>query len=67
MKKYLKHYTMKRLLLSIFAVALAFGAAAQNDSLTFVNAKWNVKQIAKGISNLYAFFRNVTWTTVSYM
>ncbi len=50
MKKYLKHYTMKRLLLSIFAVALAFGAAAQNDSLTFVNAKWNVKQIAKGIT-----------------
>ena len=41
---------MKRLLLSIFAVALAFGAAAQNDSLTFANAKWNVKEIAKGIT-----------------
>lgn len=41
---------MKRLLLSIFAIALAFGAAAQNDSLTFVNAKWNVKEIGKGIT-----------------
>ena len=41
---------MKRLLLSFFAVALAFGAAAQNDSLTFANAKWNVKEIAKGIT-----------------
>lgn len=41
---------MKRLLLSIFAIALAFGAVAQNDSLTFVNAKWNVKEIGKGIT-----------------
>lgn len=41
---------MKKLLLSIFAVALAFGAAAQSDSLTFVNAKWDVKEIGKGIT-----------------
>ena len=34
----------------VFAVAIAFGAAAQNDSLTFVNAKWNVKEISKGIT-----------------
>lgn len=41
---------MKRLLLSVFAAALAFAASAQNDSLTFVNAKWNVKEIGKGIT-----------------
>ncbi len=40
----------KKLLLLVFAVALAFGAYAQNDSLTFVNAKWNVKEIGKGIT-----------------
>ena len=41
---------MKKLFLMVFAVAMAFGAAAQNDSLTFVNAKWNVKKIGKGIT-----------------
>lgn len=40
---------MKKLLLSIFAAVLAFGAYAQNDSLVFVNAKWNVKELGKGI------------------
>lgn len=40
----------KKLLLLVFAVALAFGAAAQNDSLTFVNAKWNVTKLGKGIT-----------------
>ncbi len=40
----------RKLLLLVFAVALAFGAAAQNDSLTFVNAKWNVKKLGKGIT-----------------
>ena len=34
----------------VFAVAVAISAAAQNDSLTFVNAKWNVKQVDKGIT-----------------
>lgn len=41
---------MKRLILMVFAVAVAISAAAQNDSLTFVNAKWNVKQVDKGIT-----------------
>lgn len=41
---------MKKLLLMVIAVAMTFGAAAQNDSLTFVNAKWNVKEIGKGIT-----------------
>lgn len=41
---------MKKLFLSIFAVALAFGAAAQNDSLTFANADWSVKEVGKGIT-----------------
>ena len=40
----------KRLLLLAFAVAAAFGATAQNDSLTFVNAKWKVKNVGKGIT-----------------
>lgn len=40
----------KRLLLLAFAVATAFGATAQNDSLTFVNAQWNVKKVGKGIT-----------------
>lgn len=40
----------KRLLLFAFAVAAAFGATAQNDSLTFVNAQWNVKKVGKGIT-----------------
>ena len=33
-----------------FAVAAAFGASAQNDSLTFVNAQWKVKKVGKGIT-----------------
>jgi exopolysaccharide biosynthesis protein len=40
----------KRLLLLAFAVAAAFGASAQNDSLTFVNAQWKVKKVGKGIT-----------------
>jgi exopolysaccharide biosynthesis protein len=40
----------KSFLLFVFAVAFAFGAAAQNDSLTFVNAEWNVKELGKGIT-----------------
>ena len=40
----------KRLLLLAFAVAAAFGAYAQNDSLTFVNAQWKVKKVGKGIT-----------------
>ena len=40
----------KRLLLLAFAVAAAFGATAQNDSLTFVNAQWKVKNVRKGIT-----------------
>ena len=41
---------MKRRLL-FFAVSVFFAvtAFAQNDSLTFVNAKWSTKQIGKGI------------------
>ena len=35
----------------VAAVAMAFGATAQNkDSLTFVNADWAVKQVDKGIT-----------------
>ncbi len=43
---------MKKIfLLSIVAMAMAFVASAQNsDSLTFVNAEWDVKQIDKGIT-----------------
>ncbi len=42
---------MKKLFLCLaIAVATAFGATAQNDSLTFANAKWNVKQVDKGIT-----------------
>ena len=40
----------KSFLLFVFAVAFAFGAAAQNDSLTFVNAEWSVKELGKGIT-----------------
>ncbi len=40
----------KSFLLFVFAVVFAFGAAAQNDSLTFVNAEWNVKELGKGIT-----------------
>lgn len=40
----------KRLLLLAFAVAAAFGASAQNDSLTFVNAQWKVKKVGNGIT-----------------
>jgi exopolysaccharide biosynthesis protein len=40
----------KRLLLLAFAVAAAFGASAQNESLTFVNAQWKVKKVGKGIT-----------------
>lgn len=40
----------KRLLLLAFAVAATFGASAQNDSLTFVNAQWKVKKVGKGIT-----------------
>ena len=42
---------MKRRLLFLAAsVFFAVAAFAQNDSLTFVNAKWNVKQVDKGIT-----------------
>ena len=39
----------RRLLFLVAAVFFAVAAFAQNDSLTFVNAKWNVKEIGKGI------------------
>ena len=42
---------MKKIFFSIVAMAMAFVASAQNsDSLTFVNADWEVKQIDKGIT-----------------
>lgn len=41
----------KTILLSLVAMVMAFAASAQNtDSLTFANAKWDVKQIDKGIT-----------------
>ncbi len=40
----------KRFALLAVLALISFGAFAQNDSLTFVNAKWNVKQVAKGIT-----------------
>lgn len=40
---------MKRFLLLFVSVAVSFAASAQNDSLTFVNAEWSVKNIGKGI------------------
>ena len=40
----------KRFALLALLALVSFGAFAQNDSLTFVNAKWNVKKIAKGIT-----------------
>lgn len=42
----------KNLLLSAIAIAVSFVAVAQqpSDSLKFVNAQWNVKQIDKGIT-----------------
>ena len=40
----------KRFLFLVIAVAAAFGATAQNDSLTFVNAQWKAKEVAKGIT-----------------
>ena len=39
----------RRLLFFAASVFFAVAAFAQNDSLTFVNAKWNVKEIGKGI------------------
>lgn len=41
---------MKRFLLLLVATTAAFAAFAQNDSLTFVNAQWSVKDVAKGIT-----------------
>ena len=40
----------KRFALLALLALVSFSAFAQNDSLTFVNAKWNVKKIAKGIT-----------------
>ena len=40
----------KRFALFALLALVSFSAFAQNDSLTFVNAKWNVKKIAKGIT-----------------
>ncbi len=41
-----------RFLLTALALVVAFSATAQqaSDSLTFVNASWSVKQVAKGIT-----------------
>ncbi len=40
----------KRFALLVLLALVTFGAYAQNDSLTFVNAKWNTKKISKGIT-----------------
>ena len=40
----------KRFAILVLLALVSFGAFAQNDSLTFVNAKWNEKKIAKGIT-----------------
>ena len=40
----------KRFALLALLALVSFSAFAQNDSLTFVNANWNVKKIAKGIT-----------------
>lgn len=41
---------MKRVFVLLVAMAAAFASFAQNDSLTFVNAEWSVKNVGKGIT-----------------
>jgi exopolysaccharide biosynthesis protein len=50
---------MKRYFLIVLSTFLfTSGAAAQNDSLTFVNAKWETKRIARGLVWKHSQFKN---------
>jgi exopolysaccharide biosynthesis protein len=48
----------KAVLIACISLLLAFNASAQNDSLTFVKAKWETKKIAGGVLLKHYWFKN---------